>query len=63
MHSRTTYLGCSSSSSILAVIRYAKLYRVTEPLLKHFILSAGPQITLYEKFIEKAVPLAQNIDK
>ena len=46
-----------------AICRFAKLYRVTEGLLKYFMFSAGPQVYIYEKFIEKAVPLCQNMDK
>jgi hypothetical protein len=30
-------------------------------MLKHFLFSPPPQITLYQKFVEKAIPLASTI--
>jgi len=64
MHTRTILLDCSFfSSKILIYFRYAKLFALTSRLLKHFIYAPTPQLTLYQKFTEKAIPLAQVISK
>jgi hypothetical protein len=36
---------------------------LTSRLLKHFIYAPIPQISLYQKFTEKAIPLVQSISK
>lgn len=44
-------------------LKYPKLYNITAKILKFFILSPTPQLTLYQKFVEKAIPLASFISK
>lgn len=42
-------------------LRHPKHYPLAAKLLKHFIFSPNPQLSIYQKFIEKAIPLSNSI--
>jgi len=44
-------------------LKYPQLFKITSKMLKYFLFSPPPQITLYQKFVEKAIPLASTISQ
>lgn len=50
-------------SRLFIFLKYPKLYGITAKIMKFFILSPTPQLTLYQKFVEKVLPLASTIPK